>query len=294
MKRLALLCFAALAACGKTPEPQGDPIVIYAPGEAGSDIAAMIAEFTEETGVLTSVRWGGSSDLTDAVINKTGVPADILLTDNIADIWRAADKGALRPISSAAIQGSSEQLRDLDGYWGAYDVRTHMVVANKQARPLIGDTAELASADMNGRICLSSSSLADNRALIAMMIDETGVRETERLFRKIVTNMSTEPYESARQTRAALRNGDCDYGILAVAEPSDNLTHFVVSPLTFTAEAFGVGRHARSPESAQLFVDWMFRTRSVELNGDADWPHASIAGYRDEEARLLAERAGWH
>ena len=267
--------------------------MIYAPGEVGSEIAVMIAEFTEDTGVQTSIRWGTSSDLTDSVVNKSGVPADILLTDNIADIWRATDKGALRPISSAAAQDAPGKLRDLDGYWGAYDVRTHMVVANTQARPLIGDVAELASADMAGRICLSSSSLADNRALIAMMIDEAGVRETERLFRRIVSNMSTEPHESTRQTREALRKGDCDYGILAVAEPSDDLTYFVVSPLTFTANAFGVGRHARSPESAQLFVDWMFRTRSVEMSGDSDWPHASVAGYRDEEARLLAERAGW-
>ena len=289
---LLIFC-AVLAACTAEDVPRPEPIVIYAPGEAGAELADLVNEFTEDTGIRASIRWGSSADLTDSVIGKTGVPADILLTDNLADIWRAADEGALRPISSALPYRSAEQLRDADGYWGAFNFRMHMIVANKEATPLIGSLEQLAEPAMSGRVCLTSSALADNRALIAMLIDARGVRDAERLIRRIAANSNKEPFQSVAKLKEALREGRCDYGIVATSKPTEDLAHFVVPANIYSADAFGIGRHARNPESAQLFAGWMFETHAMRPEGDAEWPHASVAGYRDEEARLLAERAGY-
>ena len=94
---LAALAVSILLACeSRTSIP---PVVVYANAEDESLLLTWFAEFTDETGIPVTVKYGDSSANTDAVIANTGLPpADVLLTNSVADIWRAADEGALRPL----------------------------------------------------------------------------------------------------------------------------------------------------------------------------------------------------
>jgi hypothetical protein len=55
----------------------------------------------------------------------------------------------------------------------------------------------------------------------------------------------------------------------------------------------GVARHAQNAERAQQLIEWLILNKPLE--GLADWSgkNVSIAGLRNEEALLLAERAGF-
>ena len=91
----------------------------------------------------------------------------------------------------------------------------------------------------------------------------------------------------------AMRAGDCEYGIASMADDLDGLTPFSPLPHYFDATAVGVGRHARQPESAQRLVDWLLRHRQTVLLTQESPPSAGTVGWYDQEARLLAERAGY-
>ena len=290
---IALGVLLVLAACGGAKEPEGPAIVVYATGEEGDVLTELLADFTDETGVPVAIHWGNSADNADRLIEKSGIPADVLITDNIVDAWRVADNGAFRPLQAPAVAELHSSLKDPDGYWAAIDVRTLVIVHRSDARPLPASYNDLGSTEFMGRVCLSSSQRSINHSLIAFLIDEKGLKDTERLVRRWVKNLALPPFASEVAMLDAMRAGDCDYGIASMADDLDGLTPFSPRPPFIDASVVGVGRHAQQPESAHVLVDWLLRTRKIEFQTGDSPPFVGTVGWRDEEVRLLAERAGY-
>ena len=177
MKHLLALAFIiVLGAC--EPSVRHEPVVVYATGEDDAELRQRFAAFTKDTSIPVTFRLGSSAANTDNIIaNKGSPPADVLLTDNVADIWRAADQGALRPVSSQALAGVQAVLKDPDGMWVAEEARFAAIAFSKSVKTVqVGDYASLAKSNARGQLCLTSPGLPVNRALIAMLIDELGER----------------------------------------------------------------------------------------------------------------------
>ena len=148
-----------------------------------------------------------------------------------------------------------------------------------------------------GRICISSSQHPANRSLIAYLIEAEGVREAERLVRRWVRNLAQPPFASEKKLLEAVRVGDCEYGIASWGGSglAAGMTAFVSQPQTLDVTAIGINRHAARAGAAQQLVDWLLRKWAMRFQRADDYspPPVHIAGRRDEEARLLAERAGY-
>ena len=102
MKRFLIAWCACLAACGVEPPPP--PVQVLAAAEVEELLAVDFDRFSADTGIPVTLTWGDSAALADQLIDKSGGPADEIITSNAADKWRAADRGALRPIESAALE----------------------------------------------------------------------------------------------------------------------------------------------------------------------------------------------
>jgi iron(III) transport system substrate-binding protein len=292
---IALIVCGLLVACDRGPQQQ--PVVVYLEGNDEATFAGKFAEFTDDTGIPVTIVSGESSKNADRVINNSGSPpADMLLTNNVADIWRAADEGALRPIGVAAFSDSSPELRDPDGFWVAAGVRSHAIAAlkSKADRPLAASFDQLASGELRGRVCLSSSALPVNRSLIAMLINDRGVKKAERLVRGWIRNLAVAPFSSEDALITAIRNGTCEYGVLARDTDVDDLLYVMPEQGYTDIDGMGVARHARQAESAQRLIEWLVRNKPPRSVSDYKLRPVAIAGWRDPEARLLAERAGYH
>jgi len=289
---LAILAISILVACeSRMPGP---PVLVYATGEAGSELDLLLANFSSETDVPVAVVWGDSAENTNRLLNNVDDSVDVIITTNVADIWRAADEGVLRPIKPETLENVAAILRDSDGLWAALEMRIHVIaMAGGQVRPLVASYDELAGEMLRGRVCLSSSELHINRSLIAMLINERGAKQTERLVRLWMQNLAAAPFPSQDALIAAMREGLCDYGILEWWPNEDDLMYFKPQPTTMDIDGIGVARHAQHPESAQRLVAWLLSKKSIRLIGDFDASSVGIAGWRDEDARLLAERAGY-
>ena len=291
MKRSIPLLCALLFGCS-TPEPPPEPLVIFAAVDDSEQLVSMLDEFAVATGIPVDIRPGAAAEHVDTMIAKTGDPVDVLIVDDVIEIWRAADRGALRPIASAAMREHHASLHDPDGLWFVNEIRPLAVARAGDATPWLVSFEELGGPSFAGRLCLSSSTLVTNRVLVANLIERDGVREAERLVRRWVRNLAQPPYADETSLRAAIRSGDCDYGV--VSNPHTVFGNWDrTSPQAYGATALGVGRHAASPESAQALADWVLRNASVRIPSYAALPHAGIAGWRDDEVRLLAERAGY-
>lgn len=296
MTRLAvLLPFLLLAACGGSGEPQGPPIVVYASEDDPAELQQLLSDFTDATRIPVSFEWGSSQDNADRLIGKSGRPADVLITDNVVDIWRAAEDGALRPITSEHFETIDPHLRDPDRYWAALHRRFIVIAVSPGARPQsAGGYDDLGAASYNGRLCLSSLENSVNRALIAMLIEDMGLKPAERLVRSWMMNLPRPPYATEEQLLAALESGACTYGVVSDSLiPRTGMRKIGPVPLYANISAVGVGRHAAQPERAQQLVDWLLRERPP--GGLAEWNgrNISVVGARDEDVRKLAERVGY-
>lgn len=292
MNRIAALLCALLIGCS-SPEPPPSPIVIFSSVDGAERLALMLDEFTNATGIPVDVRTGTAAEHVDAMIAKSGDAPDVMITDDLIEIWRAADRGMLRPVRSTALGNHHASLRDPDALWFAHEVRPLAVARTGDTTPWMVSFEELGSPSFSKRLCLSSASLVNNRVLLANLIESLGEREAERLVRRWVRNLARPPFADEESLRAAIRDGACDYGI--VSNPHTVFANWdkVPAPQAYAATAVGVGRHAAHPDGAQAFADWVLRNASVRIPSYTALPHAGVAGWRDQEARLLAERAGY-
>jgi len=294
-KLLAIVAMSLLA-CDMQPNPQRQAaVVVYATYADEAYWSGFFSGFTEETGIPVSIRHGDATALVDDVIaNRGSPPADVLLTASVADIWRAADKGALRPIQSPRLASLSKSLQDEDGLWAAVNYRLTVIVAASQTgNPRPADYPDLASPRFRGHVCLLSSRLSISRSLLAMLIAELGAKPAELIVRGWVQNLALPPFATQQKLMAAIRSGKCPYGILSESILDSDVHTIVPEPAYFDIEGTGIARHARYPESAQRLVDWMLARKSTSTDTGVIGRNIGLAGWHDEDAQLLAERAGY-
>ncbi len=90
-----------------------------------------------------------------------------------------------------------------------------------------------------------------------------------------------------------LERGDCDFGIVSELPDGSSISTVLPRPTYLQIDGVGISRHAVNADAAQRLVDWMLSDyQPGELN-ESVVQNAGVAGWRDEEARLLAERAGY-
>ncbi len=296
MKRLAViaaLCLLAVAGCDSAPRPEA--VVVYATAADETLLVNWFAEFTDETGIPVTVIFGDSSGNTQNVIANRGVPpADVLLTSTVIDVWRAADEGGLRPIRAESLDEVPPVLKDPDGLWAALDVRYAVIGVSPHVQVgRVSNLDGLAHAQLSGQLCLSSSALPFNQTLIAMLIEDLGVKSAERMVRDWVRNFALPPFSTEAELVTALRSGACGYGVFSSTIKTEGIKRISPAPLYIDIDGVGIARHARHPESAHRLVDWMLARKSLREPVSSNGRNIGLAGWRAEDARLLAERAAY-
>jgi len=292
-----------------------EPVVVYADAPGEDALREVFAEFTEETGIPVTVRSADRAQNLRDIMNKTGAPpADVLLTDNVTDIWPAADDGALRGLGAdSGIDELPEAYRDPDDQWFMLGTSRFVIVraAGADASPP-ASLADLTDPRYLRQLCLSTSSGVHNLELIAQLIEAEGVRSAEIMVRQWLANLALPPFESTDKLLDAVAAGSCPLAIviereLEVRQRQATQREFdSVRPQEVygTAFAVGIARYARYAESATVLLAWLLgsdgqaafaQAAAVTPLGDGTDlpPNFASIGWRHEEARLLAERADW-
>ena len=292
---LLLLALVLLSACSPQapPEPR-EPVVVYAAFEDDSHLVDIFDRYKEETGTLVIVRRGPAGKIVDDLIeNHISPPADILITASVVDAWRAAEESALRPLYEDAVSGQLPGwAMDPDKLWFALSA-DHAVMAYRGDAPDATDLADLTHERFGGQLCLSSSANAINRAAIANLVDQLGVRPAEIVVRGWVQNLALPPFRTDEELLQAIADGRCAVGIIAHSAATQSGVSFA-QPATFFAdiEAIGVARHARNPDGAAAFVEWLVaEIVDLSANEGSESRHVSRVALHHEEAKRLAERA---
>lgn len=311
---MAGMSMALVIAC--TPEapvaeaPPLEPLVVYTAYSDKTYLPALFNEFTQDTGIIVIVRNGVVPGIVDDVIgDRVTPPADMLITPSAAGMWRVAEAGQLRPNYSAVMaENVPAWLRDPDKLWTALSYQKAVLVYDPQQIDVGDLTAyeDLAAEEFRRKLCLSSSELSLNRAVIAVLTSKLGARDTELAVRSWVANLAQPVFASEELLLRALVSGECAVGIMSSATAAgisdNNLQAHEVAQTTVDIEAVGVTRHAHNPEAAIALIDWMlqkdFQTRHaaqttafpVLPEAEGDHNVTTVASGQVEAAKL-AERA---
>ena len=172
--------------------------------------------FAADTGTDLTLRGGSASEFYERLSSEGGnTPADVLITVDAANLWRAKEAGLLEPVSSAALdERVPEDLRDPDGAWYGLTLRARTIMRSaERVGPDEVTTYEgLGDPRWKGRLCLRSGTSEYNVSFVADRLAKDGRAETERMLRRWMAN-EPEILGSDTDVLEAIADGDCDVGL---------------------------------------------------------------------------------
>jgi iron(III) transport system substrate-binding protein len=236
MKRVYSPLFTALVLSGLVlPSVYAQEVVnVYSARHYDSD-QVLFDAFTEETGITVNLIEAKAEELIERVRSSgANSPADVLITVDAGNLWRADEAGILDSVDSEVLNTAiPENLRHPEGKWFGLATRARVIVYNKETvtPEALSTYEDLASDTWQGRICIRSSSNIYNQSLLASIIASDGEEAAEAWAQGIVNNMAREPEGGDTDQIKAVAAGECDVAVsnhyylarlIASADPAEN------------------------------------------------------------------------
>ena len=185
-------------------------IVVYNGRSQYGDEQAFKA-FEEETGLDVELRGGTAPELYERLRREgEATDADLLVTTDLANLWRAEEAGLLEPVEL----DSNVELHAADGAWWGISTRLRVPMRSTERvdEGAITSYEDLGNPDFRGRVCLRTSNNEYNQSWVADRIAKHGEARTKALLESIMAN---EPkiLGSDVDVLEAIAAGDCDIGL---------------------------------------------------------------------------------
>jgi iron(III) transport system substrate-binding protein len=279
-------------------------------------------DFAAETGTDLSLRGGSATELYERIrAEGESTPADVLITVDAANLWRATEAGLLEPVESAELDRLvPPELRDPEGHWYGLLLRARTIMRSaERVGPQEVTTYDgLGDPRWRGRLCLRSGTSEYNVSFVADRLAKDGPEATERMLRSWMDN-DPEILGSDVDVLEAIADGDCDVGLTNhyyLAREKEEAPDFPVEPVW--ADQDGRGTHVNlsglgvvkgsdqqteatdlmeflvSPEQQRVFSE---NNHEFAVDGGVDFETDPIdverAGARLDEALTLMDEVGW-
>lgn len=310
----------------------GDEIVVYS-ARNEQLIRPLFDAYKAETGVQIRFITDKAGPLLQRLkAEGPGTPADMLITVDAGNLWRASSEGILQSVNSRVLKRNiPSHLRDPNNQWFGLSVRARTIVySTKRVKPNTLSTYEdLATGKWKGRLCLRTSKKVYNQSMVAMMIARLGEKATEEIVRGWVENLAADVFSNDRAVIKAIDAGQCDVGIIntyyygRLKKKKPDLAVALFWPnqngrgVHINVSGAGVTRHAKNPKAATKFLEWLSTRPAQELfaNGNMEYPanpavkanrlvtawgsfkqdrlNVSSAGELQSRAVMIMDRAGY-
>lgn len=248
--------------------------------------------FQKQTGIRVNAIEGEVGPLLQRLqAEGRNSPADLFITADAGNLWRAQEAGVLQPIKSATLEEViPANLREPGGHWFGLSQRARVVVYNKaKVQPSELSTYEaLADPKWKGRILVRSSNHVYNQSLLASIIASDGPEKAEAWARGIAANLARPPKGGDTDQIKAVAAGEGDLAItnsyyfarlMASDKPedkdvvaklglffpnqNDRGTHMNIS-------GAGVTRHAPNRENAIKFLEFLVTPEAQKIFAEAN------------------------
>lgn len=216
-------------------------------------------------------------------------PADMLITVDAGNLWRAAEDGVLQKIDSSILRKNiPAHFRDPGNRWVGLSIRARTIVySTERVKPEALSTYEaLADHNWKGRLCLRTSKKVYNQSLVATLITHLGETQTEKIVRGWVNNLATNVFSNDRAVIRAIDAGQCDVGIIntyyygRLKKKKPDLKAALYWPnqkswgVHVNISGAGITRYAKHRDTAVRFLEWLSTPFAQKLfaEGNMEYP----------------------
>ncbi|MBY9075576.1 extracellular solute-binding protein [Nocardioides sp. WL0053] len=286
----ALALSAAVSGCGVLGIGE-EPADLQVYSARHYDLEEAFADFTDETGITVDFLYGDDAELLQRLkAEGAETPADVYMTVDAGNLWKAAQDDELAPLKSAELDGAvPADLRDPQGRWYGLALRARTVAYNPDAvDPSEFDTkdtyADLADPKWKGRLCMRDETEAYTQSLVASLIDLYGREKTLGIVEGWVAN-DVEIMSNDILLLEALDSGACDVALVNHYYYARELTENPdLNVKLFWASQDGAGTHANisgagvvessdNPKQAQQLLEWLATDgQSAFVDGNHEYP----------------------
>jgi len=211
---LALLVAGAFVGVVLATSGGGDKLTVYtARSHYGEE--KPFKRFASNEGADLTLFGGDASSLYERLKNEgAGTRADVLITVDAANLWRAEQAGLLAADRDPAVERHvPADLRDPQGRWYGLTVRARTIMrSTKRVKPADAATYEsLGDPRWEGRLCLRSGTSEYNVSFVADRIAKDGAAATQAMLKRWMAN-DPDILGSDTDVLKAIANGACDVG----------------------------------------------------------------------------------
>ena len=256
--------------------------------------------FTQETGIKINIIQGTAEELMERVkLEGESSPADIFVTVDAGNLWRAQQAGVFQPTKSALLaEKIPASFQEPEGHWFGFSTRARVVVYDKtKVKPEDLSTYEdLADPKWQGRILIRSSNNIYNQSLLASIIEHDGPEKAEAWAKGLVANFARKPEGGDTDQIKALIAGEGDIAISntyyfarmlaskdeAVKKSLENLAVFFPNQQDrgthVNVSGAGVAAHAPNRDNAVAYLEFMAKPAAQEIFSGANFEYPVVAG----------------
>lgn len=195
----------------------GSPDVVVYNGRSHYGDEEAFARFEEETGLDVELRGGTAPELYERLRQEGDeTPADLLITTDLANLWRAKEAGLLQPVDDPRLaEHVPAEYRDPDGAWWGLStrIRTPVVSTERVDEGAVASYADLGDERFRRRLCLRTSNNEYNQSFVADQIAKHGEPATKRLLESWMAN-EPEVLGSDVDVLDAIAADRCDAGLV--------------------------------------------------------------------------------
>ena len=255
-----------------------------------------IEAYTKKTGVKLNVVYSSKGLAQRLAAEGANSPADLILTVDIARLYRYEDLNLLAKIDSKILNEKiPPYLRSKNNTWFGLSKRTRAIAISRE-RINSGQVLryeDLADPKLKGKICSRPGSHVYNRALMASMIAAKGENDAEKWAKGLVSNLAKRPQGNDRSQLKSIYSGECDvaiinhyyYGKLTYSKNPDHRKWAKASIIVFPNQGNsdrgahvnisggGVVKFSKNKEIAINFLEFLVTDQAQVMYGDVNFEY---------------------
>ena len=264
---------------------------------------ALYEEFRKETGIKVNIISGKGSALLERIKSEgKNSPADIFFTVDAGNLWKVQKENLFQEIKSKKVISTvPRNLRGPNNEWTAIAKRARVIFYNPKnvsAEEIKDLTYEdLAKEEWKNRIVIRSSSNMYNQSLVASLIANHGIKQTESWAKKLVNNLARKPQGNDRSQIIAVSNGEADIAVansyyigimLSGSAGKEQLEAAKKVKMHFPNQTdrgvhvnisgAGILKNAPNPDNANRFLEFLLSKRVQKYMVDLSFEYPIVEG----------------
>lgn len=178
----------------------------------------LFEQFEKETGIKINIIKADADQLI-ARIEQEGKnsPADLLLTVDAGNLWKAKEKGLTTEINSEILKNNiPSYLKDQENHWFGLTKRARVIVYSNErvAKEELSTYDDLTNNKWKKRILIRPSDNIYNQSLLASIIAHSGLENTQKWAAGLVSNFARKPAGNDRDQIKAIASGEGDIALV--------------------------------------------------------------------------------